>query len=104
MTKYYALDGDNNEWEEYTTEGEALTAAAKMIDYYRDNCDPEWPTGVENIFVLRGERDREKDDHDFDGCEPLYRASEINKQELEPEDAETCGYDYSCDYAMRPYR
>jgi len=100
MTKYYALDGANNEWEEYDTVDDALKVAKLMLEYYRDNCDPEWPMGVEDVYVLRGERDREKDDDDFDGCELLYRAGEVNKQELEPEDAEACGYDYQCDYEM----
>jgi hypothetical protein len=102
MTKYYALDNENWEWTEYDTLDEALAEAQANIEYCREMCDPEWPLGVTEIYVLSGERDPEIDEDGFGGCKIIYRATEVDRQELDPEDAEACGYNYTCDYRMLP--
>lgn len=97
--KYYAFDGDNYEFAEAETVEEALSFADDMLQEYRDNCDPEWPTGVTTVYVLKGDRDPDSD-AEFEGCTPVYRSAECNRVELDPEDAEACGCEYSCDYRM----
>lgn len=97
--KYYAVDLENYEWEEFDSVFSALECAEYHIQYYRENCDPEWPMGVEGIVVLYGTRNEEIDDG-YEGCKVLYRAAEVDRQELEPEEAEVCGCEYYCDYRM----
>jgi hypothetical protein len=99
--KYYAVDMENWEWTECETEQEALEVAKETVDYCRECCDPEWPMGVEDIYVLYGIRDEEIDDG-FEGCKVLYRSQEVDIVSLTPEEAEQNGCEYYCDYAMRP--
>lgn len=100
MMRYYAVDILNWEWTECETEQEAIEVAEMTIDYCRECCDPEWPMGVTDIYVVYGIRDEEVDD-DFYGCKPLYRAQEVDRVDFTPEESEENGYDYYCDYKMK---
>jgi hypothetical protein len=96
---YYVVDTENWEWIECEDEKDALAYAEEAIQYYRENCDPEWPMGTEGVVIVFGSRDKDSDE-DYDGCKVVYRAVESDIQYLDDEDAEACGYDYTCDYKM----
>jgi len=98
--KYYCVDGANGEWTECEDEADALKCAEAAIKEYRDDCDPEWPMGVEDIAIVYGIRSDAEEWEEWEGCKLLYRSTETDKVDLEPEDAEACGYDYQCDYKM----
>jgi len=97
--KYYVVDLENWEWTECEDEADALHWAEETIQYYREECDPEWPMGVGDVLILYGERDPDIDDG-YDGCKVIYKAEEVDKVEFSPEEAEENGYDYYCDYKM----
>jgi hypothetical protein len=107
--KVFFRDSAGGETIECASVEEALEAAKISIGVYRDNCDPEWPDGVDELFIFTAE--------DADHESPrtyLYRSRQINV-EHRPDDLDEDGYSESlgdgwyhdcdsiCDYEMQPY-
>lgn len=81
----------------YPTLEQAKEDADEQINIFRDNCDPEWDLGVEEIEIY--ECAAETDEPEEDGrC--VLTATMIN--EREPGEDDAGGVDFYCDYAMLP--
>ena len=90
---FYVIDGGPKR--SYPTLEEARVDAQVQIDYCRDNCDPEWPSEVEEIAVY--ECSKETDEPEEDGiC--VLQATMTVCEDAEEDD----GVEFYCDYELMP--
>lgn len=98
---YYLCDAANDEVVSFDNLTDALAYGKTVIGEYRDNCDPEWPAGVDDIVVVFGTPDEKSDEPLWQQLDIVATSKEVNRVDFDtPEEAEAAGCEYMCDYAM----
>ena len=94
---YHVYDGDR--WYYFEDRAEADQAADEAIAAAQDDCDPEWPTYVDEICIAEGPPLVEH--WERDELPVVAFAAPTNKRPPDVDEGESDSVDYYCDYEMR---